>query len=380
MFFRTVFLVSLTLFLFSCATQSVTAPVAMIEENGCVAEMLDQKRTISAQSCSDLFKVEKIKTQTKLDKTIDIVKDLSPAMITEAYWDVVRQLSANANSKIKLDSDKFYLTEITNDGTRIQATYNYDSVTNQFFIVKLQYGKNGQSTDIPLANLHFFKDSELNNHIRDKINSTDTKINIKQHISYEVFEKVKDDLNNLNLFSTHELLEISKLDHKKRIAKYNFMLNVRRIKNFLTNTLLDDFVYKPARGFVISVLSIYLISSHFDVGKHLGLTKEDVPVWVAPSIVNMTAHQNKSVQKEAVVLMKLINSKSGEEAPKKALEQVKADTIKINETDFYMVKTNKSDGKTYFVLTHENEGGNLDVFFQEIDPDRFPAITASAVK
>lgn len=366
--------------LFGCATKPVAvSDSTKIEIGECISEDSTGVRTISSSSmCVDLFKSKERKI--KLEATEIIVDELAPGSITEGFWKLVEQLSLNSNSKISLDSNGFVLSQVTVEGTRISVNYSYDPISNYFVISHFQYVKNGVKKEIPLADKQDISEGELNQYILSQIGSGDRKIKFDKSVPYKVYEKVRDQLPNLNLFSTYELFKISKMDHQARIAKYNAILNTRKFKLFITKTLLEDFVYKPLKGFVISVLSIYLISSQLDIGKHLGITKEEVPTWVAPSIVSLASQQNPAVQKEAILLMKLINSNSSKEPREKDLANVKADTVKINETDFYMIKKNAKDGRTYFILTHENENGNLDVFFQEINPQQFKNMANSSIK
>jgi hypothetical protein len=380
MYLIRLFLFTFVLILFSCASKTIKNSESVNNEQDCSLEDIQQNRTVAkiGNMCSELF--EQRNGIGKFDPREKIVDEFAPGAVTDGFWKIVGQLALNSNSKIVIDSHGFTLTQVSAGGTRISASYIYDAPSNNFLVESIKYSKSGITKDIALNNGREYSEADLNNQIRSKVTDLDSDAQFNKAIPYKVYEKVRDELTNLNLFTTHELLKISKMDRNSRLTKYSAILNARKLKVFLTKTLLEDFLYKPLRGFVISVLSIYLISSQLDVGKHLGLTKEDVPTWVAPSIVNMTTHQSAAAQKEAIVLMKLINSNKSKEPKEEGFAKVKSNPVKINETDFYTIKKNNKDGRTYFILTHENENGNLDVFFQEINPAQFKNLAQSAIK
>lgn len=369
----------LTLIMFSCASKKVQSPDSVHLHEECVVEEGQQQRAISALSkrCSDLFQQQK--GIDLFDPAEKIVDEFAPGAITESFWKLVGQLALNSNSKILLETDRFSLTQVSTQGTKVNVTYIYDPPSNQFVVETIKYTKNGTATDLTLNTSGEYTEAELNALIRSKVPDLDPAANFKKAVSYKVYEKVKHELNNLNLFTTHELLKISKMDRQGRLTKYSAILHARKLKNYLTEALLQDFLYKPVRAFVISIASIYLITSQVNVAQQLGLAKEEVPAWVAPSVVNMTARQDTAAQKEAVLLMKLINANKSKQPREEDFKKIKAKPIKINETDFYTVKKGKN-GKTYFILTHENENGSLDVFFQEIDPLKFQNLARTAIK
>lgn len=373
-------LVLFFLILSGCASLS-PAPVVTTSSQEQACFSAQQSREISSLKCSDLLSSS---TEKITGKTIEMVKDLTPGIIAEEFWSVVKQLSLNSNSKIELSSDKINLTQTLNSNqTSIHATYSYDPIRNEFVIESVSTKDHGVTTEIPIRLKEIKTDADLNDQINSQFSQTQAPVQFKRKISYVVYEKIKNELHNFDFFTTHELYKISLLDHKNRVAKYNFMLNTRKIKKYIANTILEDMVYSPLRTFVISVVSLYAISSQVDVKKMIGLnTDAVVPEWVAPSVVNMTEGQSVDFQKETVRLMKIINTTESEKtAPEKDLSKTKADTVKINETDFYMIKTvkNKDVEKTYFILTHEKENGSMDVFYQQIDPTRFPHLVESSL-
>lgn len=363
-----------------CASTNTIRSDAMDLQNTNCFEASKNSREISSLKCVDLFSSEKNKMT---EKTIEIVKDLTPGVIAEEFWSLVKNLSLNSNSKIDISSDKIELTEVLdNKNDKIYTTYVYNSVRNEFVAESVTILEHGTTKVIDVIQSEVKTDSDFDFLIQSSISQQSKKIKLKKSISYALYEKIKNELHNFDFFTSHELYKISLLEPKSRVAKYNFILNSRKIKKYIANTILEDFIYSPLRTFVVSVVSIYAISNHFDVKQMIGKSDEKVPEWVAPSIVNMSQGKNADFNNETVRLMKIINTTENEKAaPDNELSKKAADTIKINETDFYMIKSikEKDNQKTYFILTHEKENGSMDVFYQQIDPNRFPQLIESSV-
>lgn len=374
----------------ACTTQNVKPDAA---DTNCVTEKTET-RAIAAVRCQDLFKpkvqvrvIENTEPTTEKNGvkeiTFELMNEVMPKSTDETFWKVVEQMSRNEDTKIKLESNKIVLTKKIDDNLKIHSTYVYDPASDNFVLKRIDYTEKNRSTK-ELSSEPLYKDSNnLKPDLSIKISelATDKKdrtVGVPGYISHAVYSKIEGELKNLNLFTTHELLKLSQLPHKTRVAKYQFLLNSRKVKNFMVNDFMEELIKRPVKMVVISVLSVVVLS-HTDFLKNIVSVKNETPEWVAPSVVKMAGRYPESTQVEIVRLMKEINNNNKESI--KILEKdIKAEKqlVNIDDVDRFTIQADKKNDKTYFVMSHENQNGTMDMYSFEIDPAKYPELAKRA--
>lgn len=385
-----IFIFSLTLV--ACSTNSKNDQSN--KNSNCVAETPLSRTTASAGKCEDLFK-SKIQVHIVEDDqpindrnniheaTIKFMDEVMPKSIDETFWKVIEQMSRVEDTKLRLDSDKLFLTRKINDHLNLHTTYVYNSASNNFVLKKIEYTEQNKNTML-LSSEPLYKDS---NQVKPDLALTlselasgtkDQTIGIPGYISHAVYKKIEAESANLALFTTHELLKISQLTGKTRLAKYQFLLAGRKVRNFLVRDFMQELISKPIKTIVISVASITVLS-HTDFLKKIVSIKNETPDWVAPSVVKMAGRYPESTQVEIVHLMKEINNNEKESIKIFAKDfETKKKLINIDDVDQFTIQTDPKHKKTYFVLSHEHQNGTVDMYSVEIDPARYPQLAQQA--
>lgn len=307
------------------------------------------------------------------------VEKIAPGVVSERFWNIVRGLSLNSDAKISLYSSGFTLNYMLDEGTQLNFNYAYNTVKNEFILTNISITEEGKSSKSLLDNFSELNEDQLTKSLKAEYKIDDSKFVVNKNISFDDFEKVKDAIPELNLFTAHELYKISQLDHYKRVLKYKTIVNSRKLKSYFVGSVLKEYLYQPVSTFVVSAAMLYVAVHFSSFGEYVGIKNHVVPEWVAPSVVSMSVLHPRPVQEEMVLLMKTINNQGTSDAPKKELNEKPSKIIKINETDFYTVKHSDKLKKTYFIITHENDKGQLEVFYHEIDAERFPNLVKYAI-
>ncbi|MES2801316.1 MAG: hypothetical protein V4654_02390 [Bdellovibrionota bacterium] len=384
--FRFIFILFLIIISTSCATKKLSSEVTQID---CHAE-----RSIAADSCADLFnaraRVQIIENQDSqrdrhalLTTTVRLFDQVAPKSIGEAFWKVVEQLAQNDDTQININTNQLVLTQKVTENLKIHSIYAYDSESNVFVLKKIDYTEKNRAsrtlTDEPLYNQKIRDDLYIKiNEIVDGY--VDRNIAIASSIPNDVFKKLYGEQKHLQLFTTHELLKLSRLPLKERIAKYNFLLTGRRIRKFIVEDFMQSVIKTPLKTAIISVMSVAILSN-LDALPNFKLIsiKEETPAWVAPSVVKMAGRYSKAEQSEIIYLMKMINQND-----RKSLEllekdmQIKKSFVNIDMVDQFTIQHDTLNSNTYFILHHENEAGKLEIFALQINPDRFPNLARRA--
>lgn len=357
-----------------------------------IADCNDEpSRTIAAANkCEDLFKpriqlhvVEndpsKKEKKAVHEATLELMTEVMPKSINDTFWKVIEQMSRNEDTKIKLDSDKMVLTKQVNTNLNLHSTYVYEPNTNVFVLRKIEYTEKNRNTELLSSEPLHKKSGKLNEDLSLKISELasgkhDRTIGIPAYIPHNIHKKIESEMKNLSLFTTHELLKISQLSPKNRMAKYQFMLAGRKIRKFIVNDFMEELIKKPIKTIVISVASITILS-HTDFIKNIVSIKQETPEWVAPSVVKMAGRYPASTQAEIVHLMKEINNNDKESI--KILEkdfETKSKLVNIDDVDQFTIQADTKNDKTYFVMSHENQNGSMDIYSVEINPVKYPEL------
>lgn len=392
--FRLFFISFLALIILGCATtQTITQPTENLPVNTLCNN--EANRNPATYSCSDLFqskihvKIVNDHSEENTNKikatTVTLIEEVLPQSTNEAFWKLVEQLAQNSDSTIasSISTGQVTLTQAINSNLKLHNIYIYNTPTNEFILNRIEYTIKNQSTklltDEPLNNKLDLKPDLLLNIPEFNDKSANYNVNISASIPYKIYEKVKKESKKLELFTTHELYNLSKLEPKKRIAKYNSLLMGRKIRNFITEDFFNELIKKPIRTVVISVLSIVVLS-HTDFLNNVVSVKSETPEWVAPSIVKMAGRYPARTQSEIVLLMKTIEAMNKEKRVdffKNEIDRKKS-AVKIDEVDQFTIHHDSVNKKTYFMLTHEAENGTIQVYSVEIDANRFPQLIKQA--
>lgn len=375
----------------SCATHE--PKVASDQGESCQPSETQARTIAAAGKCEDLFKpriqLHVVENETsKKDKkvheaTLELMTEVMPKSINDTFWKVVEQMSRNEDTKIKLDSSKMVLTKQINANLNIHSTYVYEPTTDVFVLKKIEYTEKNRNTQLLTSEPLHKESGKIREDLSLKLSELasgkhDRTIGIPAFIPHEVHSRIEGEMKNLNLFTTHELLKISQLSPKNRMAKYQFMLASRKVKNFIVNDFMQELISKPIKTVVISVMSIAILS-HTDFLKNVVSIKQETPEWVAPSVVKMAGRYPEGTQVEIVRLMKDINShsKDGVKIFEKDFE-AKKKFVNIDDVDQFTIQADPVNQKTYFVLSHENQNGSMDIYSVEIDPAKYPQLSKRA--
>jgi hypothetical protein len=362
----------------SCATYETK--VVSDQGESCQPSEMQQDRTVAAAGkCEDLFK-PRIQLH---EATLELITEVMPKSINDTFWKVVEQMSRNEDTKIKLETDKMVLTKQVNTNLKIHSTYVYEPTTDVFVLKKIEYTEKNRNTELLTSEPLHKESGQIRKDLSLKLSELaagkhDRTIGIPGFIPHQVYKRVASEMNNLNLFTTHELLKISQLSPQNRMAKYQFMLGSRKVKSFIINDFMQELISKPIKTVVISVMSIAILS-HTDFLKNVVSIKQETPEWVAPSVVKMAGRYPDSTQVEIVRLMKDINSQSKEGV--KIFEkdfEAKKKFVNIDDVDQFTIQADPINQKTYFVLSHENQNGSMDIYSAEIDPAKYPQLSKRA--
>lgn len=316
----------------------------------------------------------------KITSKLKLATELLPSSLRDSFWDTVVQLSDNNDSKIKLLSHKIILTKKLNESIKIHSTYEYNTDSNSFNISKIEYSKPGKKpkliSDSPLNS----ETGQLKENIFLEINDPDllnNTIQITEKVNYDVYEKILDEMDNLNLFTSFELTQLYKLKPAVRTLKYAAIATSRKIKGRLIDNIIKDYLIAPIRTLTISVVSLFAYA-HSDLIKSTLETSHETPVWVAPTVVKMATRYPESVQPELISLMKVISNQSKSESlnekTKSELIKKSPKNLKIDETDQFSIRYDLKNKKTYFFVTHEKETGQVEVYSTEINSSQYPQL------
>lgn len=391
MFTKFIYILVCLFTLTACTTQNVKPDVAA--DASCTTENTET-RSVAALTCEDLFKskvkINVIENHEEGDAkkdvkemTFELMNEVMPKSTDESFWKIVEQMSRNEDTKIKLESNRMILTKKIDDNLKIHSTYVYDPASDNFVLKRIDYTERNRSTkelsSEPLRKGSNNLKPDLILKISELVTGPhDRTVGIPAYISHAVYQKVEGELKNLNLFTTHELLKLSQLPLKTRLAKYQFLLAGRKIRNFMVNDFMEELIKRPVKMVVISVLSVAVLS-HTDFLKNIVSIKNETPEWVAPSVVKMAGRYPEGTHVEIVRLMKEINNNNKESI--KILEKdIKAEKqlVNIDDVDRFTIQADKANKKTYFVMSHENQNGTMDMYSFEIDPAKYPQLAKRA--
>jgi hypothetical protein len=345
----------------------------------------------AANKCEDLFKpkiqlhvidndLSKKEKKAVHEATLELMTEVLPKSINDTFWKVIEQMSRNEDTKIKLDSNKMVLTKRINANLNLHSTYMYEPNTNVFVLRKIEYTEKNRDTQLLTSEPLNKQSGKINEDLSLQISelaagNQDRTIGVLAHIPHSIYKKIQNEMKNLDLFTTHELLKISQLSPKNRMAKYQFMIAGRKIRNFIVRDFMEELIKKPIKTIVISVASITILS-HTDFIKNIVSIKQETPEWVAPSVVKMAGRYPDSTQAEIVHLMKAINN--SEKQTVKILEkdfEAKNKLVNIDDVDQFTIQADPVNNKTYFVMSHENQNGRMDIYSVEIDPSQYPQLS-----
>jgi predicted transcriptional regulator with HTH domain len=374
-----------SLFLVACATNK---ELASTNEN------LVQTRSIAvAGKCEDLFnsklQLHIVNNNTlKKDKkavhevTFELVNEVMPKSINDTFWKVVEQLARNEDTKIRLNTNSMTLTKPVNENLQLHSTYMYDPNTDIFILKKIEYTEKNRNTVLVSSEPLYKESQKLREDLAIQLSelslgSQDQVIGIPGYISHTIYKKIESEMKNLNLFTTHELLKISQLSPKTRMARYQFLLASRKTKNFIVQDFMVELIKKPIKAIVISVMSIAILS-HTEFLKNIVSIKNETPEWVAPSVVKMAGRYAESTQGELVHLMKDINNNKNAVKIFEKNFEAKKKLVNIDDVDQFTVQIDPIHHKTYFVMNHENQNGTMDIYSVEIDPTKYPELLKQA--
>lgn len=377
---RTIFYL---LFIASCSTVHKKSIVKQ-------ADFFVDRSVAGSIRCEDLFNNARINIIDRQDftdhrndlqtKVFHLIDDVLPKSTNEFFWKIVEQTAQNGDTKINLSTDKMNLTQKINNDFKIHSTYNYDPERNEFVLKKIEYTEKDHDTKTLSTEPLYDNSTLLKSNLSLKIEEfNDSKeiynIFVLSSIPYDAYIKFKNEIKNLSFFTTYELLKLSKFTPKIRLAKYQTMLAGRKIKKFIINDFMEELIKAPIKMAVISVFSVVAMT-HADFLKNIVSVKQVTPAWVAPSIVKMAGRYPTETQSEIVLLMKTVNKNTEEIKFFKTELEVEKKLVNIDDIDQFTFQRDSVHEKTYFMMSHENQEGNTDIYSLEIDPVRFPHLAA----
>lgn len=369
-------------------------------------DLNSQSREIASQQCTSLFKeaqnetakpviFEELNQKNKksMQFKVKIASMLLPASMNEQFWNIVRKISLNNDSKLSLNSSQIKLNQSIDENNKILLTYTYDTLSNSFIISKIEsliYGDKKTISEKPFD----FRTQKLNENIQlnlskgdliDKDQNDNLLVEIVDRIDYSTYEILLKESSKLNFFTSFELYEISNKTPEKRAISYSRIYYARKLKKYFFDDIVEKVFLSPIKTILISSISLYTVT-HFNeikpqyiqseiIPKVISPTVKTTPTWVSPSIVKMAIRYPKKIQPEILNLMKVISNKTEISSEVKNAEvYLKQKQLKIDESDYLSIQKIKSSRKTVFVVSHQLDNGTVDYYAAEINPSDFPQL------